>query len=282
MAIHHYTKAVTLPLILESGKIRFTRADCLDDKSEMPFKTTHVDPRNFFVSSWTHKASEQSGQWYRYADAHAGVRITMPDLPFEFQNINIDFYRESRRDEFAGKKVGIQLKDVVLPHSVSSMFGDGYVLSPCSGNMQDDFGGKVVYVPDPATHVKRFISNSTDGTTIVGGAQLARIKSTPWEDQAEYRFVLMAIAGPQLSYVESPSDYRTALYDLIEANAITARNMPPPAVVSIDLPIAAAALDRLVVTLGSNITEEDRNLVTQAVERYAPQAEIVGSRLVTR
>jgi len=59
MFIHHYTKASTLPLILASGKIRFTRADLLDDASEMPFETAHLLPQHYFISSWTNADKEQ-------------------------------------------------------------------------------------------------------------------------------------------------------------------------------------------------------------------------------
>ncbi|MFP6850070.1 MAG: DUF2971 domain-containing protein [Pseudomonas sp.] len=282
MAIHHYTKARILPLMLESGKIRFTRADCLDDKSEMPFRSVHVDPKNFFISSWTRSADEQSGQWYRYANAHTGVRITMPDMPFDLQKATIDLSRESRKPELAGKPMGIQIRDVALPYPISCMFGNGYVIYPASANPQDDFGGEVCYVNDHAEHVKKFISSDSGSTTILGGTRLARVKSLPWKDQAEYRFVLMAIAGPDLSYSESPSGYLAALYDLLETNAIADRPLSPPTVASIDLPFSAQALDSLVVTLGSSITIEDRDAVNQAVQRFAPNATVLDSEMLVR
>lgn len=269
MVIHHYTKASNLPLILESRKIRFTRADCLDDKSEMPFKTAHLDPRNFFISSWSDKPCELSGLWYRYANHHSGVRISMLNMPFELRNVTIDFQRESKSPS---KKVGIQLDDVPLPYSIPSMFGNGYVLVPNSANMQHDFGGKVIYDPDPIAYAEKFISSTVTTTTIVGGTQLGRIKSTPWEDQAEYRFVLYTVAGPQLSYSEHPGNYRTALFDLLETNPVA-----HPSVDYIDLPVSALALDNVIVTLGSCITEDDRNKVTEAIKEFAPRTKVVES-----
>lgn len=282
MAIHHYTKASSLPLILESGKIRFTRADCLDDRSEMPFRSAHLDPRNFFISSWTRTADEQSGQWCRYASAHTGVRITMPDMPFDLQNSTIDLSRESERTEPAGKKIGIQISDIALPHPISSMFGDGYIIYPASANLRADFGGEVCYVTDPAEHAKEFISSDSGSTTILGGTKLARIKSLAWKDQEEYRFVLMAIAGPELSYLESPNNYQTALLDLLEANAISGRTPAPPNATFIDLPFAALALDNLVVTLGSSITIEDRTAVMKSIQRFAPKAAVMDSEMLVR
>lgn len=87
MEIHHYTRASTLPLILQSGKIRFTRADQLDDLMELPFEAFHLSRSNYFINSWVKSETEKSGQWYRYADQHRGVCLSFKETPFPLTNL---------------------------------------------------------------------------------------------------------------------------------------------------------------------------------------------------
>jgi hypothetical protein len=78
--IHHYTTIKNLALILNSGKLRFTRFDLLDDKEEVS-----VIPDNLsfirtwcFISSWTDSEKESIPLWKMYSSIYDGVRISMP------------------------------------------------------------------------------------------------------------------------------------------------------------------------------------------------------------
>ncbi|MEF9676510.1 hypothetical protein ABRQ00_04300 [Pectobacterium aroidearum] len=115
MEIHHYTKASTLPLILQSGKIRFTRADHLDDLAEMPFETFHLSRQAYFVSSWVKSTVEKSGQWYRYADQHRGVRLSFNSSPFPVNKLQLELSRPYKTKDGELKKVGLKLNDAPAP-----------------------------------------------------------------------------------------------------------------------------------------------------------------------
>ncbi|EZP64206.1 DUF2971 domain-containing protein [Pseudomonas sp. RIT357] len=271
MDIHHYTRASTLPLILQSGKIRFTRADQLDDGSEMPFKTAHVDAQNFFVSSWTSSVSEHSGQWFRYGDQHRGIRITLPHEPFEYHRVS---WKLSRG------KVGIELIDITIPFTITEMLGNGYVLNPSSHDMSKDFGGAVEYVENPQKRVQELISHTECETTIHNTSKLGRIKSDAWADQFEYRFVLMAYQGADLDQSVCRDSYETALLDLFEG--YHSQSIAPPKIKYIDLPLAKVALDKMVVTLGSNISNDDRAAINQAINLHSPQVRIEESGMNVR
>ena len=281
MEIHHYTRASTLPLILQSGKIRFTRADQLDDGSEMPFKTAHIDACNFFVSSWTSVVTEHSGQWFRYGDRHRGVRITMPNNPFEFHRLNLEISRNCIAPYLRDSKVGIRIKDVNAPFSIEDMLGQGYVMTPYADDMSKDFGGKVEYVASPAKRAAELFSENDGETTFDDSGKLGRIKAEAWADQAEYRFVLMAMEGPNLDRLRSEHSYDEALLNLYESNLIAGR-MGSTQVKFIDLPLAKGSIDQMLVTLGSHISVDDREAIMNAVSMYAPRARVIESCMNVR
>lgn len=274
MFIHHYTKASTLPLILAGGKIRFTRADLLDDTSEMPFETAHLTPQHYFISSWTHADKEQSGQWYRYGDLDRGIRISLPSSPFSFNLLDGTVPE--------GRSHGIRLTNIEAPFSLANMLGNGYVLMPYSTEMRSDFAGCVEYVKDPATWAEDFYRTTDKETLIDNSGRLGRIKSVFWCDQSEFRFVLMAYKGPELSGEVSHEEYGNAFSDLYKACKANGQSNPASEVKFIDLPLRENIFNELVITLGPCISDEDRERVVEAMVRYAPAGRIHDSALNIR
>lgn len=281
MDIHHYTRASTLPLILQSGKIRFTRADQLDDESEMPFKTAHIDARNFFVSSWTSVMTEHSGQWFRYGDQHRGIRITLPNTPFEFHRLNYELSRNCVEPSLKGKRVGIRLKDVMVPFTTAEMLGKGYVIIPYADDMSKDFGGAVEYVANPAMRAAELFSGNKVETSFDDTGKLGRIKSEAWADQAEYRFVLMAMEGADVDRLCFERSYDEALLNMYENN-LMAGCIGAVSAKHIDLSISKSAVGKMLVTLGSHISDEDREVVMKAISLYAPMVRVVKSSMNVR
>lgn len=119
-------------------------------------------------------------------------------------------------------------------------------------------------------------------TEITGSSRLAKIKATHWEDQSEYRFTLTAIKGPDLIYQENPDQYENELLNLMERWQSSGIGTLPPEVPFIDLPINTMMLDHMKVTLGSNISAEDREVVLRAIHRCAPNAKLSESAMKTR
>ncbi|MBX8529280.1 DUF2971 domain-containing protein [Pseudomonas cichorii] len=280
MEIHHYTRASTLPLILQSGKLRFTRADHLDDLMELPFETFHLSRQAYFVNSWVKSAVEKSGQWYRYADQHRGVRLSFKSSPFPVTKLRCDLSRSYTAKDGELKTVGLELNDVPAPFTKGTMFGKGFVLMPWAD--EESFGGDVLYVEDPAAYVRQFVRSDPEMTEIAGGSRLARIKAAHWEDQSEFRFALMAIQGPELTYEDNPDEYENEFLNLMEKWYSLGTGVPPPELPFIDLPIDTLMLDRMTVTLGSGISEEDREAVFQAIQRYAPNVIVLESAIQAR
>jgi len=280
MEIHHYTRASTLPLILQTGKLRFTRADHLDDLLELPFETFHLSRQAYFVNSWVKSTVEKSGQWYRYADQHRGVRLSFKSSPFPLKKLRLELSRPYKSTDEELKKVGLRLNDVPAPFAKETMFGKGFVLMPWTD--EKSFGGDVLYVENPADYVKQFIRSTPEITEITGGSRLCRIKAAHWEDQSEFRFTLVAIRGPELAYEDNPDEYEHELLNLMEKWYSSGTGAPSPDLPFIDLPIDTLMLDHMTVTLGSGISEKDREAVLQAVQRYAPNAIVLESAILAR
>lgn len=280
MEIHHYTRASTLPLILQSRKLRFTRADHLDDLAELPFESFHLSRQAYFINSWVRSAVETSGQWYRYADQHRGVRLSFKGSPFPLTKLRLELSRPYRAKDGELKTVGFRLNRAPAPFTKGTMFGKGFVLMPWAD--EEFFGGDVLYVEDPAAYVRQFVCSTPEMTEITGGSRLARIKATHWEDQSEFRFTLMAIQGPELIYQDDPDQYEYEFLSLMEQWQSLGKGAPPPKVPFIDLPIDTLMLDRMTVTLGSSISEQDREAVLQSIQRFAPNATVSESAIQAR
>ncbi len=280
MEIHHYTRASTLPLILQSGKLRFTRADHLDDLLEMPFETFHMSRQAYFVNSWVKSTVEKSGQWYRYADQHRGVRLSFKGSPFPLKKLRLELSRQYKSSNGELKKVGLRLNGAPAPFTKETMFGKGFLLMPWTD--EESFGGDVLYVEDPADYVKQFVRSTPEITEITGGARLCRIKAAHWEDQSEFRFALVAIRGPELNYEDSPDEYEHELLNLMENWYSSGKGAPSSDLPFIDLPIDTLMLDHMTVMLGSGISEKDREAVLQAIQHYAPNAIVLESAILAR
>ncbi|WP_087695033.1 DUF2971 domain-containing protein [Pseudomonas sp. PE-S1G-1] len=280
MEIHHYTKASTLPLILQSGKLRFTRADHLDDLAELTFEAFHLSRKGYFINSWVTSAVEKSGQWYRYADQHRGVRLSFNGSPFPLTKLRFQLSRQYTTENGVLKNLGLRLNRVPAPFSRGTMFGKGFVLTPWAD--EESFGGDVIYVEDPAAYIKQFVCSTPEMTEITGGSKLARIKASHWEDQSEFRFTLMAIQGPDLFYRDNPDQYENELLNMMERWHSLGIVAPAPEVHFIDLPIDTFMLDRMTVTLGSSISDEDRQAVLFSIRRYAPNAIVSESAIQAR
>jgi hypothetical protein len=74
---YHYTSINNLALILKSKKIRFTRADLVNDLDEINITDLPKIKTNVFISCWTAQQKESIPLWNLYADNLKGVRIKL-------------------------------------------------------------------------------------------------------------------------------------------------------------------------------------------------------------
>lgn len=279
MSLHHYTAARNLPKILESGRIRFTRADRLDDPSEMPFAGGILSPSHFFVSSWSAVSSEQSGQWHRYGDANRGVRISLPSDMFGSHFLKFEM---SRHSVALNKTVGLGCRGLNAPYSTSDMFRPGCLLVPFDGTSAAYLGAPVEYVDDPASAISSHVGIVNDQQTYHDLARLLRIKQSCWSDQVEHRFTLLGMHAPDLDWLTHPAAYESSLLNQVEADAVSGFQMRPANHSFVDIALRFEALNEMTVTLGCHISDVDRQAVQESVASYAPRAVIVESSMKVR
>ncbi len=275
MAFHHYTKADTLRLILENRTLRFTRADQLDDESEVPFGGPLIDQRMFFVSSWSRSSLGEAGMWSRYGDADRGVRIELPEVRFPWAVLDEAVTRPTGRLKSDGtpELQGLRIGGVEAPYGRRTLFGNGYLAIPFGGDMRSTFGSDVLYADDPVAEVNGRAVVNPEGLTINGDAtHLARVKGRGWADQAEHRFVLSAFRGPSMEYASNPVAYADALLDCVAAAASSKFRDFSPDVSFIDLPLADNAFDGIVVTTGAAMPERTRAELESRVKSLVPSA----------
>lgn len=80
--LFHYTNLESLALILRNRTIRFMPLTSLDDPQEAVTSDVVNLGRFFFVSCWTDDSDESIPMWNMYASLNAGVRISLPPMPF--------------------------------------------------------------------------------------------------------------------------------------------------------------------------------------------------------
>lgn len=74
--LHHYTSINSLACILESKRLRFSRADTFDDPHEARVVGNKNVGRVNFATCWTSE-DESLPQWHLYGDRYRGVMITI-------------------------------------------------------------------------------------------------------------------------------------------------------------------------------------------------------------
>ncbi|WP_152486612.1 hypothetical protein [Herbaspirillum frisingense] len=188
--------------------------------------------------------------------------------------MNIDISRPvSPAASLTHKTVGLRIDNVEAPYRSEEVFGEGYLLLPDTADLRREFGDRVTYVNDPIREAGKFFEIADATTTTYGrGSNLARIKGNAWADQEEYRYVLFAKNGPQLRYSASSSGYIDAMLDMLEAEYFGDGVRLSPKPTFIDLPLDEMALGSLIVTMGAKISDENRELVLNALRQFAPTA----------
>lgn len=263
--IYHYTSVDSLALILASRKLRFNRLDRVDDLREAQTHLGIEFGKYFFVSCWTRAQKESIPQWHMYTDKMAGVRISLPLMPFQRKRLR-------PKPEWNVQTQG----ELLSPLSLEEQFGDNYFIVPMFLE-EDHFAAPVTYVENIEQRYSEAVrvSKSLDGRAslqISRPFDLACLKSTDWEFQAEYRFFLFVLPSIPVPK-EGPGS--PAFCEELPNHILHAMlNGIAPGIEHLDLDLSDEALDQIVVTTGPLCTAGAKLCVESLVERYAPHGRV--------
>lgn len=261
--VYHYTSIETLARIFDTRTIRFNRLDYVDDLSECESIDGKHAGRTTFVSCWTGDAKENIPLWKMYAGLD-GVRITLPQK----------WYKEYELNGATGEKKRIHFKnlyiDLGLPYCgpvlPEALVGDNHAVMPDFA--PNSFLTKIEYTDDDDKLVPKTVFNEGHSVT-VGLDCIGRYKSTYWEFQKEYRYVLRIFPyrNPESSDAEITELFATDLsYDEYPLEDYFVE-------------ISNDAFDEMEVVMGPGCNESKRLMLLALLKKYAPNATLKSSEL---
>jgi hypothetical protein len=268
--IHHYTSIASLALILESGMVRFNRLDRVDDVRESQSVAGIQFGKYFFVSCWTKSAKEHIPLWNMYTPGMRGVRISLPDMPFQVDPLSPP---PAWQIEQKGK--------IMSPLSFDQMFSDSYCVLPVflTPNM---FAGPVSYVNDIESSYRRNVNLDIDrdGHTnliIKDLPVLPRTKDDYWAFQDEYRFVLLIVPSipVPLDGIGNP-DFIGRFPGHILSSFLEGLD---PGIGYYDISLSDIALNSIEVTLGPLSDRSDRIVVESLLDKFTRSGKVADSAL---
>ena len=303
MKIYHYTSIDTLELILKNRTIRFNRTDRVDDKDEIELIISGKPfAKYIFASCWTMESKESIPKWGLYAGKSRGVRISL-DSDKMFNNfirtIHFDQSQHSTQEynDFVGEKA-VRLDDrrwlfpcvfkdgtwngfpYYLFHGAINPLRSGMCIMP--HRYFNDFFVEVEYVEDVnSSYEGRFQVNHNNDETygFKFKTKVGYKKCKDWEFQKEVRFILfMMHTVPQYISDDLYVDYPSANF--------TEYNFPPRGydgreLLYFDMKLDDNAFDHLEITLGPELSSEDKERVSKILQLYTPNAKIFPSSIRT-
>jgi hypothetical protein len=241
--IYHYTNLDALALILKSGKIRFTRLDLVDDVREAQSHLGIDFGKYFFVSCWTTDATESIPQWNMYSDQMRGVRLELPEYPFQ---------QLPMRPPPAWTGIESQ-GDIYGPIPFEELWGPTYFVAPMFLK-REHFAGLMNYVDDVEAVYRAAIrrevqpDRNSQILRVEGLPLLPRNKSKDWGFQREFRFSLFILPSPPVP-AGGPGHPQFATRAGTDISQAFLSNIDP-GIAHFDVAIAPAALQSLVVRTG--------------------------------
>ncbi|MCC9042572.1 hypothetical protein LNQ81_07700 [Myroides sp. M-43] len=246
--IYHYTSIQSLALILETGKIRFSRIDLLDDMHEVRGMPEYV-LNYLFVSCWTESSIENIALWNMYTNMK-GIRIQLPK----------NFFEEYTYEN--GNFKGMEIKDFTykMPVPIEELRTDNYwICNPFW--LEDGFFVEINYTENYKEEKEKSIERSDKGIAIKHVKNLVSFKDTIWEFQKEARFYLFAIPFPPLQ--ECKNDYNLQMeYFSSGFGKYLNKNK------FIDISIKREVLDSIVVRGHPNCVFADELIIQSLLEKY--------------
>lgn len=264
--LYQYTNVSSLALILSNKTIRFRALTSLDDLQEQETADIKNLGRFCFVSCWTEDADEQIPMWKMYTDLESGVRIGLPEYPFqEYEN----------RPEDLSKATGMPVTDRTNGSYLKSLIpfwemNNKHFLVP-GLLLQNSILFKIEYTSDKDKLYPKVYEQTETGRRLNIGC-LGKHKNTGWSFQKEWRYIIpfYPIEIDAKDPIASAERANQVMEDMISGKA----SLPFS---HYDLSINNEAFSQMEIMLSPKITPGNRLIVKDLVEKYNPEASVVES-----
>lgn len=283
--IYHYTNIDSLEKIIENKSMKFNRLDNMDDPLE--YISYDIDfCKGIYISSWTDNAKEDIGMWSMYTNPNSAVRIELTDNPFYTITENLDnFFLEADKvthkqgptvrgltfRELANK--GLSLNPPFVPNLIEVEYVSNKVIkmlldSVCVTKINTELL--------PNGQSKRSLNQSFK-LNVFG-----EFKLKEWSFQKEWRYkitLLPCTNDEMLSLLKVINEkQQLLLFDWLKDKYNTCINFPD----SIFIDIKNSAFDNMIVTIGPNVSEENKKRIQEIVEKSGFKIKVKNSDLRIR
>lgn len=258
--LYQYTSVNALESILSTQTIRLNPLTVMDDLQEEMSQDSKTYGNCVFCSSWSAEEKEMIPMWKMYGDDYSGVRIGLPPVPFKKYH-----YFPEEVEQYLPNPNKIPLTSCI---PLEDIVGKHYFIPPAK---EHQLLKKIVYVED----VEKLVPKLWDKTyqmTDTGifqefdrwnYASLGIYKNSYWDFQKEYRYLLHIWPIPFSTF--NQAIVQLQLFDdmrpirrLLEQISL---NENQNAVKYYDMKISDEALEKMNITLGVKISDENRQKV---------------------
>ena len=263
--LYHYTSIDILALILKNHTIRLNPLNKLDDLQEQ--KTADIENlgKFVFVSSWTSDEEESIPMWKMYTNPLSGVRIKLHKNPFVTKGTFLKdiiaktgMTADPNQPEMV--KTFLDLSELMSKGYYSPQAWDGEIL-------------KEIQYTDNQSLLEPKVSETTDNNIKIAIGKLGIYKSKYWEFQKEWRYIMSFI----------PLDFKGGPERISQSINLTAQKLllgiENPPFTYYDLTIDSESYRKMEITCSPKITDGNRIILKDLVEKYNRTAIIRESEL---
>lgn len=212
--LYHYTTLESLALILNNESIRFKPLDTMDDLQEDKSKDIKNAGQFIFVSSWTDKKEESIPMWKMYSDLSCGVRIALPDKPFEEYEITKKQVRALMGNEgINSEKDNKTFRRSLYP--ISDIFSEDFFSPDMFLENGDSYEAEKVEYTSDEEKLNPSVLIKDDKELGINIEPLGKYKNNAWKFQSEWRYKLTIFPGFAKKYLEKGGNSGAAILNEI-------------------------------------------------------------------
>ncbi len=265
--LYHYTNIETLALILKNRTIRFNSLDKMDDLQEQQTADINNIGQFCYISSWTDDSAESIPMWNMYASLNQGVRIKLRKNPFKTYK---NYAKDLEKFQFNATSESDDSLPVYTNIPFVEMFDKGFYSAQI---MKDDLLYKVEYTSDKNKLYPHILNDNADSFTLEIGL-IGKYKNIHWKFQNEWRYILNIIPlNLNQPVAKSIQDFQLIANKM--RLGLEKQSFP-----YYDMTISDESFNEMEITLSPAISNGNRVIVENLIEKYNHSAKLEDSCLL--